>query len=212
MKFVPALLLLFLSTFSFAQNLSTTKMAVGATLGPHNSWPEFSGNYALQDDPLPGLHGGVKFQYMSRPMLGFETSVLYTQIGWKEAFQTGEVYKRKIDALEWQLVTHFAMGKGWLRGIFDAGPYLRFFLNEKNLGPESLPQYSMDFDNNVQYGLLAGAGLSTRLGKVILQCTGHFHLGLTNFFDSDIDVFFTSADRAVGASASILIPFGGDVN
>ena len=211
MKSILTLVFLFLASLPLLPAQETKKMAAGATAGLHYTWPVFTGAFGIQDEPFQGAHGGVKFQYMSRPMLGFETALLFTKVGWQESISS-QTYTREIDAIEWQLITHFSLGQGWLKGIMDAGPYLRFFLNNVSMGPESLPQYSMDLDNEFQYGILTGGGFSVTVGKIILQLTGQFHLGLTNFFDSDFDVFFTSSDRTGGFSASILIPFGDIVN
>lgn len=206
-KVLLLFLILFGITFNSWSQTNKTSMAIGVQGGWHNSWISFSGTPLIPTSYLSGGQAGVQFQYMSRPMLGFETSLLYTNIGWQERGTFG-LYTRKIKAVEWQLNTHLSLGKKWLRLLADAGPYLRFFIAETANGPADLPQYSMSFDNNFQYGLFAGGGLGIRTDKIIIQLRGHFNVGLTNFFDSDVDVFFISADRVAGASASVMIPFG----
>lgn len=208
MKKVLLLFLLFFGVMvnSWAQPKNKS-MAIGVQGGWHNSWISFAGSPQIPTSYLSGAQAGVQFQYMSRPMLGFESSLLYTNIGWKESGSLG-LYTRKIRAVEWQLNTHLSLGKKWLRLLADAGPYLRFFISDTANGPADLPQYNMPFDNNFQYGLFAGGGLGIRTDKFIIQCRGHINVGLTNFFDSNIDVFIISSDRVAGGSLSVMIPFG----
>lgn len=195
---------------------SMPKMAIGIQGGGHTSWTSFSGTPAIQRSYLPGIRGGIQFQYMSRPMLGFETNVLYTTVGWQERHSQG-FYSRKINAIEWQVNTHLSIGKKALRLLVDAGPYMRFFISESVDAPDAsqeadFPQYFLPFEHNFQYGLLVGGGLGLRLPKFIIQARGHFHLGLTNFFNTDFANFFASSDQVAGGSLSVLLPFGQPIN
>lgn len=195
---------------SSAQN-SMPKMAIGVQTGVQNTWPAFAGTRNLARGYLLGAYGGVQFQYMSSRMLGFESNLLYTNVGWQEPSEQG-TYSRKIKAIEWQLNTHLAIGKKVLRLLADAGPYMRFFISDTPRGPRDFPEYNVDFDNNFQFGLKFGGGLGVRFPKFIIQARGHFHMGLSHFFDTDFSVFFESTDQAAGGNLSIMIPFGKEIN
>lgn len=204
--FLVLTLVMSFASFAFSQQ-DTKRLALGLNAAYQNSWINDSGNAAIGPGYLPGVQAGLKFQYMTRPMLGFETILQYSQNGWREATTAG-IFERNINTLEWQLNTHISIGKSWLRLLLDAGPYLRFFLDDKFNGPTSEYQYEMTLHNNTQYGLNFSGGLGFRFENFIIQGKGFFNLGLTNYFNSNINFFLLSSERVAGGSLSIMIPFG----
>ena len=181
------------------------KLAIGATGGLQASFIQFTPGGI--SDNLLGSHAGIHLQYMSRKMLGFETALLFTQIGWKivdAATQTSA--SAKVTAIEFPLNSHLAIGKGPFRFLVDAGPYLRFFTNTTYPDGDIFP--SRPIENDISYGLNFAGGLGWRSTKFIVQLKGNFHLGLTNYFTPVIDDITVSAERSIGGSLSILLPIG----
>jgi len=200
-------------TVAIAQELMP-RLALGAKIGYQQSIVDFGGDVA--SNYIPGINAGFQLQYMSRRMLGFEMNLLYSQVGWIEEARGIDTYQRKITTLEIPLMTHVAIGKGPLRVLIDAGPYLRFHLKEAKLNPfpdflfpdASFTYQSSDLDANATYGLVFGGGLAYRTPKIIIQGRGFFHLGLTNYFESQVDQFIVSTEQSVGGAVSVLLPIG----
>jgi len=200
------LFFIFLFAFPFLSSAQDPmkKLAIGISGGFNQSLIDFG--RAVRTDYVDGISGGIQFQFMSRAMLGFETGIFYSQLGWEEQDISTRVPTGRINTqvIEFPLYSHLAFGKGRLRLLVDAGPYFRFLINEtidgvltRGKGP----------DNETSYGLSFRGGLGWRSNGFIVQLRGNYHLGLTNFYEVTVATDI-SVERSLGGSLSVLIPFG----
>jgi len=210
-KYLIILVSFLFSSLSLTAQEGMPRLSLGARAGFQQSIVDFGVN--VGSDYIPGVNAGFQLQYMSRRMVGFELGILYSQVGWLQKARNVPTYERKISTLEIPLMTHIAIGKGPIRVLVDAGPYLRFHLADSKNNPFPDPdttfQYQLsDLNANSTYGLVFGGGLSYRTPKIIIQARGFYHLGLTNYFESRVDQFLVSAERSVGGAISVLLPIG----
>ncbi len=203
------LAMLFLQTK--AQDELMPRMAIGGQVGYHLSFMEFAGGEPVRWDYFQGMTGGVNLQFMSRKMLGFETSILYGQFGWYEDNNLLQpVGKKVVHRIEIPLYSHISIGKRRLRLLLDAGPYFRFRIKEETEGVlfKGTVFENRSLDNGTSYGLSFQGGFAWRSPSLIVQLRGNFHMGLTNFFEPIRSELEVSAERSTGGSISVMIPFG----
>jgi len=203
------MLIIFFQGNLLAQELMP-RLALGATGGYHVSFMQVDLGNSLSF--ITGGNGGFQLQYMSRRMLGFETGLTLGQVGWSQldSVTNNELGRTLITVLELPLYSHLSLGKGRFRILIDAGPYLRFFVNEKQEG-ERFPgkvYENKPIDVNSSYGLSFAGGFGWRTPKLIVQLKGNFHLGLTNYFTPVISEITVSTERSAGGSISVMLPIG----
>ncbi len=148
-----------------------------------------------------GYTGGIILRYISEPQLGIQFECNYLQKGWRENKKDRGYYERKLEVIDFPVLTHFYIGRTTKTRInIELGPYVDYLLKEteKNMVTDTA-KYNDYYGRHVyrNFGLGYTAGLSfalrTRLG--IFELKGDYHHSLTNLFKAGEEEFLYRGSR-----------------
>ncbi|MBI9067493.1 MAG: PorT family protein [Salinivirgaceae bacterium] len=209
-KFKILIILIFLSTFSYAQ------FSVGVRQG--------YGMHGLA--VLPGVltqmqvsywrpNTGLVVTYVNAQNSGLQFELNYAQKGWKEIDDTvpGSYYTKTISYLELPVLSHFEIGSGAVRPTITAGIYVAYKLSETS----DSANFSHIFELNKKYdhysqkikdldfGIKVGLGLRYNINnKLAVFIEGRYDIDVAGgrdiFIDRPNDI---EASRLKEMSASI---------
>ncbi len=215
--------ILFFLLFSsvFISSAQTTELAYGVNAGATLSRVGFSPSIPQKLIIQP--QGGIVVRYISEKNFGLQAELNYSMRGWKEWWEPTDgasetefnQYSRSVSYLELPLLTHiyFDLGKR-VRIIFNLGPQLGYYLNEKTLDgyfpSQEVPTelqgyYSQKIQNRFDYGIAGGGGfeLRTGIGSFILE--GRYYYGLSDiFYNKKSDFFLASHNQVTGIKLTYL--------
>lgn len=175
---------------------------------------------------VPGYHGGVMFQLFTNRSptsfvnAGLQTSLIYTQKGWKQTFPTDEPpYKIRMGYIELPLDALAYFGRKNLKFFFTVGMYLEYLVDVQkdpepdpdNLGGAEFYTYEWDRDRKFGYGakVSVGAQRDFPIGTFHVDVFGTF--SISSFIKAD-DFSNRLPDLSnhwgVGFTVAYLIPFG----
>lgn len=109
--------------------------------------------------------------YTNQLNTGLQTEFAWAQKGWREAYDSvpDSYFYRKITYLEIPFFGHFEIGKGKVRPVIQAGPYIAFKLSETSDSlnyeyPTTYNHHSQTI-RNLDYGIKIGVGLRYNINK-----------------------------------------------
>ena len=198
-KVIFLFLFLFSSIVIFGQQAFQPEFSIGIKGGYQFSQVNF--NPAVPQGFQPGINGGLVFQFLSKPQIGIQLEINYSQRGWSEPqLPLPEEYRRELSYLEIPFMTHFAIGKKSFRGIINFGSYLSYLLNKKErvFGGLERSYQGLDIQHPWNYGFVVGLGLGLRGKLGVLQLTGRINLGLTDLYSSESGIFDNATEQFFG--------------
>lgn len=211
MRWMLTLLLLVCWSGLFAQRDSITSLGFGVGLGYFASQVDLRNTLRAENEivAVEGFQYSLGMRYFNTRAAGFVVELSYTQAGWAEnASDTLAEYRYEADYLEAQMLTQLAVGRGIIRPLLQAGPYLAVPLSQRQIVPPGFPvpedtYYGQPLPTRINYGLTVGAGLYFRLGPVALQLDGRYVAGLSDLIQSGSFGVSTSRRQAIGGRATV---------
>lgn len=197
--------LLFVFTLAFSQyTLIKPELYVGTNQGV-NLWPHVSFTPAVTQNFDIRYRGGFTMRYINLKYFGFQAELNYSQQGWSETSDTGELYNRRFDYLELPVLAHIYFGKKNTKFFVNLGPEVRYMVYDFADGIFSLlpgVQQTKEIENRFDYGIVGGLGVEYRNKKAgVFQLEARYHFGLGNVFNSTKkDYFSTSNNQAISVS------------
>jgi len=190
----------------------------GVNLAKMDFSPTIKQNYLTT--PVFGLSARYVCEKYFSTICAVQVELNYTQAGWDEKIidGSGNTYKRTLDYVQLPMLMQLGWGKEQrgMKFIFTAGPVLQYLIGntEKKGGgvwnPDNRPnnvvyQYSNKPDFNIDYGIMAGAGveLSTSIGHFLLE--GRYYFGLGDIYDNSKKGYFErSANQVITGKLTYL--------
>lgn len=209
MKRIYGIIIILCCALSFSAKAQTKypkEISVGAgggvTLSKVSMKPSVKQGFKM------GASMGARFRYIEEKYFGFQVELNYAQHGWKENFE-GEPYSysRSLHYIELPFMTHIFFGNNRIRGFFNLGPQVGFFLSDSykaNFDTGNPPtfetyrvtnQYASEVANKIDYGICGGGGIELRMGKHSILAEGRYYFGLADIFKNRKKDFFTSSSN-----------------
>ena len=182
-------------------------------------------NNATAGETVPGsnlaYHGGLVFNIGGKHF-SVQPEVAYSQLGFKLEDADGKavVVYNTVTA---PVLLKYTIGEGGLRFFVNAGGYVSYGLSRKltltdktdnTTTTYNVKSADLDNDGRLQFGAVAGAGLTFMLGRTELFLDGRYYYGLGSNAPTEIEVngnkvnvkqdFFNNIQVGVG----VLIPLG----
>lgn len=172
-------------------------------------------NTNISPENILGYHGGLIFN-IGGERFSVQPEVLYSQIGAKTVqtilSQRTQV-ESKINTITVPVLLKLALGGDTFKFFVNAGGYGSYALNgsTKTTVAGNTLNSKITFDNSdgrMEYGAVAGAGVSLGLGRAKLLVEGRYYYGLANN-EKNIPAANNAFIRNIQGSVGILIPLGG---
>ncbi|MFK7983228.1 MAG: porin family protein [Saprospiraceae bacterium] len=180
----------------FAQGEFEPETSIGLKLGPNISNVNFAPTIAQNLNY--GYLAGITFKHIQEKNLGIQLELNYLQAGWNEIVESTQTYSRRLNYLQFPLMTHLNFGKKKLRFFINVGPYLAYLTSNsetiKNISEEQFKShYNKVIVNEIETGFCLGLGLTQLTNFGIFQLEFRGNTGLINLFEETIGTPFKSA-------------------
>lgn len=180
----------------FAQVEFKPETSIGLKFGGNISNVNF--NPLVEQNLNYGYSAGITFKHIQEKNLGIQIELNYLQAGWNEIVQLNQTYSRRLNYIQFPLMTHLNFGKKNLRFFINVGPYLAYLISNsesiENISEGQLKShYNENIVNKIEPGFCLGLGLTqlTSFGVFQIECRGN--TGLINIFEETIDTPFKAA-------------------
>ena len=196
------------SIYIKAQDKFIPETTIGIKLGANFSKIIF--DTLISQSLLQGFNGGVVFEFISEPHLGIQLELNYSQKGWSENLDSSNIYRRKLNYLEFPFMTRIEIGNGNTKFTINLGAYFSYLIYEtqtmKIINKNEIRNYyNNKIDNNFEYGLCFGLGLMRKTSIGNFELEFRFNQGLSNIFDSNRYSISTSQNQVISVSLFYLI-------
>ena len=167
----------------------------------------------VEQDLNFGFVGGLVFKHISQKSLGIQVELNYLQAGWSENLESPNTYSRRLNYVQLSAMTHINFGKRKTRFFFNLGSYLSYLVSDLEPidlidGEEERIYYGKDIENQIEFGLCFGLGLSKNTSIGLFQIEGRINYGLSSFFDYTADTpFDKSSIQTAELTLSYLIDY-----
>jgi len=167
-----------------------------------------------------GYHGGFVFRHISQPGLGLQMELNFSQRGWngsvpdsissQNTIVSFTSYKKNLNYIEFPFMTNITFGKKSAKFLINVGAMLSYLIYQKqegDLSDDQLGAYDQleRIDNNFDFGICIGAGLSRKTSIGIFQFEARYNQSLTNIFsNTPDDIFSHSKAIVIGAGVTYL--------
>ncbi|MBB4080457.1 hypothetical protein GGR28_003091 [Lewinella aquimaris] len=159
---------------------------------------------------LPGQSYGIAIRYFDKQLVGFQAEASLASAGWQENYGD-ELYERRLDYAEIQLLTQFSVGRGFIQPLLQLGPYLSVPLEDNETLPASFDPdqepantyRGRELPFRLNYGLRAGLGLNVEAGPLTLQLEGRILQGFSNLLKPGESQVATSIRQAYGGNLGL---------
>lgn len=194
---------------------SYKRFQLGIVYGQMNHQVDFTPNQSVE--ALRGTDLGVALRYFDKRLIGFQAELFYSTAGWREELDTSftSLYERKFRFVELQLLTQFSYGKGAVRPLLQAGPYVSFPLSDDEQIPAEYdpgdaatpPIYGFDIPFRPNYGLRIGAGLNVEIGPLTVQLDARFLIGFNDLVKTGTTQVAISRRTGIGGHTGVFFTF-----
>lgn len=156
-----------------------------------------------------GYTGGISFLHISEEYFGgFLIEMHYSQMGWDEMLTEDQKYIREMEYICIPMFWQPYYGKKY-RIFATAGPEIAFLLNDSyqmKLNDTSTPAYYYEksFENDFDFGITGGVGLSGKFKRHKISIEGRYYVGLTSLFQRSLENNF---DSAKNRTLSVLLSY-----
>jgi len=203
--------ILTLSTIFFVQGFSCAQVYVGVKGGYNFSQmlPDPNIDQGLRQ----GIAGGIVFKEITKPNVGLQAEIMFTQKGWTEEFRLpiGGIAEIRTAAfrynyIEVPIMTNIRLGKRRFQYFLNIGPHFSYLLGTDST-INKLPEDEVSFRYNeatvvrFEYGASVGVGIAAKIGNGLLQIDGRASYGLNNIIDRDAIGAPLSSQNIVGQVA-----------
>ncbi|MEA3462269.1 MAG: porin family protein, partial [Bacteroidota bacterium] len=201
----------FVAIQAYNQNLFVPESYLGIKLGGNLS--RIDAKPTIPQELNFGFTGGITYKYISQKSLGIQLEINYMQVGWTESLDSPNSYSRRLDYIQIPFMTHVNTGKRKTKFVFNLGPYISFLVSEKefpDLTDEAEEQdyYYESIDNNVEFGVCFGIGISQHTSIGLFQLEARVNQSLTNIFTSGFDSMFEySRSQSVEVTLCYMLDF-----
>jgi len=200
LKILSILILLISFQKSNAQPITKSLLSFGIKQGVNLSKLNFDPK--LEQNITTGYTGGLVIKYVSESFAGIQAEVNYSQRGWSEKLDSGNLYSRKLNYTEVPVLTHFIIGGDKTHAFLNVGPALSFYssgketMNLKNAG-DTMLYYGRKLDSTFELGLCGGLGLmqATPIGDFQLEFRVLY--GLHSLFKTDTSTNLAKSQNLV---------------
>jgi len=164
---------------------------------------------------------GVSYRYMQSDKIGIQVDLNHTTKGWgQNTLEFTNTFITKINYLELPFYLHWELiGKNNFKVFLDAGVYAAWALSTEQSIENDLDLienqifYSVENDNQADFGIYAGAGVSYDFSLFILQLDGSFKSGFANILS--VNHFIrenpsVSTNQVPSVQLSLLFPLSKD--
>jgi len=178
----------------FAQNTFKPETSIGIKLGGNISSVNF--DPVIPQNINNGYLGGITFKHIEEKNLGIQIELNYLQFGWSENLaDTIGTYSRRLNYIQFPLMTHLNFGKNKTRFFLNIGPHMSYLISENetiNIFNEAneAPYYRTKIANRLEIGLGLGIGITQHTSIGVFQLEGRGNIGLTNIFEETIETPF----------------------
>ena len=196
--------------------------AAGINLSKVSFHPAIKEQYALK------YNAGIAVRWTTERYFGIQGEIKYSARGWEREFvdkafiEQGFEYSRDINYIEAPLMTHIYFGGDVVRGFFNLGPQIGFYLNDKEIYNfenylnglskeerlKNFPEAGRPIQKKFDWGICGGGGFEvrTKTGSYIIEA--RYYFGLGNIFNSkkgidDDGLKINPLDRSAHSNISV---------
>ncbi len=157
---------------------------------------------------LPGWTVALVVRHFNQRTVGVQAELGLEQRGWREPGPAGaEAYERRLTFATLQLLTQVAVGRGRIRPVIQAGPYVSAPImdseNPEGLPPSNDSYYGQALPFRLNYGLAAGLGLYVRLDKMAFLLEGRATQGLSDLIKTGTLGVSTARRQSAGGAVTV---------
>lgn len=199
------------SPLAKTQSVFIPETNFGIKLGGNLSMVSFDPR--VEQDLYFGFVGGLVFKHVSQKSLGIQVELNYLQAGWSENLESTNYYSRRLNYVQLPTMMHIIFGKGNTRFLLNLGSYFSYLVSDIETidliaGEEEQIYYGKDIENQVEFGLCFGLGLSKNTSIGLFQIESRINYGLSSFFDYTSDTpFDNSSSQTAELSLSYLMDY-----
>ena len=204
MKMRNTLIIIFVlclaSPLAKTQSVFIPETNFGIKLGGNLSMVSFDPR--VEQDLNFGFVGGLVFKHISQKSLGIQVELNYLQAGWSENLESTNNYSRRLNYIQVPAMTHINFGKRKTRFFINLGSYFSYLVSDIETidliaGEEEQIYYGTDIENQVDFGLCFGLGLSRNTSIGLFQIESRINYGLSSFFDYTADTPFDKSSNQI---------------
>lgn len=200
-KYILSFILLFTSTLAFCQHYTMIKpeLYIGTNQGV-NLWPNISFVPSVEQNFDVRYKGGFTIRYINLKYFGIQAELNYSQQGWSETSENGEIYSHRFDYLELPVLAHIYFGKKSTKFFINLGPEIRYMVSDVATAPFAGGgiQQTKEIENRFDYGITGGLGVEFRTKKAgAFQLEARYHFGLGNVFNASKKDDFDKSNNQV---------------
>jgi hypothetical protein len=166
---------------------------------------------SVETEIIPGIMGGVSFQYINKKNAGVQFEVLYIQKGFSTKFDSvkNTRYERSIDYISLPFLMHVSFGKKRLQISLILGPYGSYAVGSNEILTDGMQesgrtyQFDPEIDNRFEFGLKGGIGIRHKFNFGIIELQGLLSFTFTSLYrwkavnkDPEMDRFFELPEMA----------------
>ena len=159
-------------------------LRIGLQAAMHWNEVDFSPSRDQKNYPGQGL--SLVLAYSNQPRLGVQVEFSLDERGWREQIDSLEnQYERKISYFSFSPLPLVALGKGAIKPLIMAGPYLSIPLSSEESIPDGWPiraHYGSSFTQRLGYGITGGLGVQANFGQLSIQAEGRYRTGFSSIF------------------------------
>ena len=199
------------SPLAKTQSVFVPETNFGIKLGGNLSMVSF--DPTVGQDLNFGFVGGLVFKHIAQKSLGIQVELNYLQAGWSENLESSNTYSRRLNYIQLPAMTHINFGKKKTRFLFNIGSYLSYLVSDietidLSAGEEEKSYYGQEIENQLEFGLCFGLGLSVNTSIGLFQIEGRINYGLSSFFDYTTDTpFYNSSNQTAELTLSYLMDY-----
>ena len=188
------------SPFAKTQNVFVPETNFGIKLGGNLSMVSF--DPGVEQDLSFGFVGGLVFKHISQKSLGIQVELNYLQAGWSENLESPNIYSRRLNYIQLPTMTHINFGKRKTRFLINLGPYFSYLVSDLETidlmdDEEEQIYYGQDIENQVDFGLCFGLGISRNTSIGLIQIETRVNYGMSSFFDYSADTPFDKSSNQI---------------